>query len=133
MFLKRVLKFQFNALLFLPKIWTKQSKQKPQVFDLHHTWGFLMRRLRDYFMIPGPPILKIQNLSSSRRHFIISFKSLQKQASGDFLEIIKVPFGHLVLCFNAETEGFEPSIHLRVYKLSRLARSTTLTSLLLYP
>lgn len=31
----------------------------------------------------------------------------------------------------AETEGFEPSIHLRVYKLSRLARSTTLTSLLL--
>ncbi len=30
---------------------------------------------------------------------------------------------------SAETEGFEPSIHLRVYKLSRLARSTTLTSL----
>ncbi len=30
---------------------------------------------------------------------------------------------------SAETEGFEPSIHFRVYKLSRLARSTTLTSL----
>jgi hypothetical protein len=29
----------------------------------------------------------------------------------------------------AETEGFEPSIQLPVYKLSRLARSTTLTSL----
>ena len=32
----------------------------------------------------------------------------------------------------AETEGFEPSIQLPVYKLSRLARSTTLTSLLFY-
>ncbi len=30
----------------------------------------------------------------------------------------------------AETEGVEPSIQLPVYKLSRLARSTTLTSLL---
>ena len=30
---------------------------------------------------------------------------------------------------SAETEGFEPSIQLPVYKLSRLARSTTLTSL----
>ncbi len=29
----------------------------------------------------------------------------------------------------AETEGFEPSIRLPVYKLSRLARSTTLTGL----
>lgn len=35
-----------------------------------------------------------------------------------------------VLSRKVETEGFEPSIHLRVYKLSRLARSTTLTSLL---
>jgi hypothetical protein len=29
----------------------------------------------------------------------------------------------------AESEGFEPSIQLPVYKLSRLARSTTLTTL----
>ena len=37
------------------------------------------------------------------------------------------------LCiYFAETEGFEPSIQLPVYKLSRLARSTTLTSLRLF-
>ena len=37
--------------------------------------------------------------------------------------------GKIRLTSLAEREGFEPSIHLRVYKLSRLALSTTQTPL----
>ena len=44
----------------------------------------------------------------------------------------KKPIKNDGLVLLAETEGFEPSIQLPVYKLSRLARSTTLTSLLFY-
>ena len=51
-----------------------------------------------------------------------------------FFESVKTkkPIKNDGLRFLAETEGFEPSIQLPVYKLSRLARSTTLTSLLFY-
>ena len=51
--------------------------------------------------------------------------------TGDFA-IIKKGLSSLFepKSLSAETEGFEPSIRLPVYKLSRLARSTTLTSLL---
>ena len=44
----------------------------------------------------------------------------------------KKPIKNDGLSLLAETEGFEPSIQLPVYKLSRLARSTTLTSLRLF-
>ena len=44
----------------------------------------------------------------------------------------KKPIKYDGLSLLAETEGFEPSIQLPVYKLSRLARSTTLTGLLFF-
>jgi uncharacterized protein (DUF2336 family) len=45
------------------------------------------------------------------------------------LKTNNAPLGAFVLFWFAERVGFEPTIRLLVYKLSRLARSTTLTPL----
>gem|GEM_PF-1380691 len=75
-------------------------------------------------LIPGG----VASISASARHFVPVLFCLFPFKK-EFLSVInkKCPNGHLLLL--AEKVGFEPTIPLRIYKLSRLAPSTTRTPL----
>ena len=71
-----------------------------------------------------------KEIGAFRTNTINSLIAVIARLSGDSL-LVKTQLAHIFASQSrsAETEGFEPSIRLPVYKLSRLARSTTLTGL----
>ena len=77
-------------------------------------------------MIPSLPLSKS---NKALRYFQFSCKSTKAKLSGFPLKL-KTPLkGGALFDSSAEKVGFEPTIPLRVYKLSRLALSATQTPL----